>query len=584
MSSCEFGRDEKTPACNIINGKNVHSFCVYKIFIYLLLVLTFYVTLLILNTYWEITGSNSLISQIRRFADAMLFALPILLWNKRFFLFPYILLVNLYFLSNVWYYRNYGTVMPIASYTMVENLHGLGPSIWHSIRLADVWILSPSICFVVYYGKLGCRFSLDGFKKNRNYILGIVLLIAGITLPSYIWGTPRIAYDINVVRGFRVLGVMNYWIYQLQSFRGVPQKEKERVIQFMDELKQKQTFPALLRRDNKNLILILVESLQSWPINLKVHGVEITPYLNSLIKEDSVLYFSKVLPQVKDGRSSDAQLLLNTGLLPIKTGAVSSLYRANEYPSLSKALAKYGYTSVSFICDDKSFWNQEIMSINYGFHKLYDQMAKGNPWATADENLFKYSLPILEKEEQPFYAQLVTLSGHDAVKIGFKSQLNDMEFKNMIIKYNLIITQYVDDCIGKFIESLKKNGLYEKSIIAIIGDHDAIGYNVWEGRKKCNLSDRYIPLFILNSPLKVECDKAIGESDVYPSLLDIMGVEDYIFRGLGESIFRKQSDCAVYHTGECVGNCTNDSLKEYKKNLWKISDTLIRMDYFKSRL
>ena len=81
--------------------------------------------------------------------------------------------------------------------------------------------------------------------------------------------------------------------------------------------------------------------------------------------------------------------------------------------------------------------------------------------------------------------------------------------------------------------------------------------------------------------MKAECDKVIGQSDIYPTLLDMMGVEGYLFHGLGESVFRHQSDCAVYHTGEHIGNCKSDSVVEYKKELWKLSDILIRMDYFK---
>lgn len=60
----------------------------------------------------------------------------------------------------------------------------------------------------------------------------------------------------------------------------------------------------------KNLILILVESMQSWPINMTVKGTEVTPYINQLVKLSGSQYFSKVIPQVKDGRSSDAQLLI----------------------------------------------------------------------------------------------------------------------------------------------------------------------------------------------------------------------------------------------------------------------------------
>lgn len=99
----------------------------------------------------------------------------------------------------------------------------------------------------------------------------------------------------------------------------------------------------------------MVESFCSWTINLNIEGVDVTPCINKLIKEEDCLYFSHVLPQVKDGRSSDSQLLINTGLLPINSGATSTLYAANTFPSLAKALNKEGYTSLMAICDDKKY-------------------------------------------------------------------------------------------------------------------------------------------------------------------------------------------------------------------------------------
>lgn len=549
--------------------------------------LTFYVSLLVLNSCLDYAGYNYFTVQVRRFADAMLFALPVLFFHKKRFLFSYIMIVNLYLLSNIWYYRNYGTLMPMTSYTMVGNLQGLGPSIWSSIKGSDGWILFPSICFMAYYAASGNVFSKGRLREDWKYIGGSIFIILMVILPSYIihprteYAHPYSLYTNEVVRAFKQLGFINYWCYQANYLRGCTSEEKDYAVKFMKGQIDNQSFDPLVEKHQKNLILILVESLQAWPVNLTIDGREVTPYLNSLAKKENVLYFSKVLPQVKGGRSSDAQLLLNTGLLPIVTGAAASLYGTNEYPSLSKALSGYGYTSVSLLCDDKAYWNQEATSKGYGFGKLYDRMAKGNSMIRADENLFKYSLPILEKERQPFYAQLVTMSGHDAVKSDFESCFNEVKFEDDIVRYNLVITEYVDRCIGQFVESLKKSGLYDKSVIVITGDHDSVSYDKFEGRKKCELSDRFVPLFILNTPLKAECDKVIGQSDIYPTLLDMMGVEGYLFHGLGESVFRHQSDCAVYHTGEHIGNCKSDSVVEYKKELWKLSDILIRMDYFK---
>lgn len=554
-------------------------------FDYAVLAIAFYFSLMFFNSFLEIEGFQYLTTQMRRMADAMLFALPVFFLYKKKFLFPYIFLVLMYILTNIWYYRNYGTLMPLSSYLMFENLNGLGPSIINSMRWKDLWIVFPVAFYMFYYTMLEKWKSKEKFDWKR--FLVAIIMIAGIISPSYILHSvesPEHPYNIlkiEIIRGYRQLGFFNYWVYQIRFTGSCTDEEKLYAENYMMQLNSNnnESF-EFTSNDKKNLILIMVESLQSWPINLNIDGVEVTPFLNSLVKNDSVLFFSKVLPQVKGGRSSDAQLLVNTGLLPIREGSTASLFGTNVYIGLPHLLKEMGYSSYSFICEDKSFWNQEATSQSYGFDKLYDNLGKKYGYR-ADEHMFKSAIEIIKEKEMPFYAQLVTLSGHDIVETDFESELRKKSFISNEIKNDLIITEYVDKCIKNFINDLKLNNMYDNSIIVITGDHFFITYDKFEGREKCELSDRYVPFIVINSPLMTETDNVIGQSDIFPSILDIMGVEsDY--RGLGESVFRKQWDCAVYHTGEVADSCSNDSVIKAKKELWNVSDILIRMNYFKN--
>ena len=117
-----------------------------------------------------------------------------------------------------------------------------------------------------------------------------------------------------------------------------------------------------------------------------------------------------------------------------------------------------------------------------------------------------------------------------------KTLLDDLEIKNEDVKNYMVILQYVDECIWKFVIQLKERGIYDNSIIVITGDHDALPYNEYEGREELRGEDCFVPFIILNSPLTSEhTNKVIGQVDIYPSLLDLMGCTDYSFTGLGES-------------------------------------------------
>lgn len=564
----------------------------YRVAVYLALTAAFFLSLTAMNAAWEFHGCNDLNSQIHRLVDALLLALPAWDLRKKRWLFPWVAAVTIYLLSNVWYYRNYGTLMPLSSYLMVYNLPTIGRSLWLSLRTTDLLLLLPPLLFMGWYAGVGYRWSSpqgEG-KYSRFRILATgfcLLVIVLITTPPYLcynnmdMGYPCRRFQMEPILAVRKYGMLHFWIAQFQQMKRCTPGEIGFATNYVQAAEQLHPRTQLVEPHRRNLILILTESLCAWPVGLKVGGTEVTPYLNSLARDTTVLYFPKVLPQVKDGRSSDAQLLLNTGLLPLASGAAAGIYGLNTYPSLPKALKEQGYTSISLTCDNRTVWNQDATSRSYGFDHLYERMDQGRLCPESDSILFERTLPILQKLRKPFYAQIVTFSGHDPVETTFGSALRQAGIPDRNVMNYLIITQFVDRSIGRFIEALREAGLYDESIVVIVGDHDStITRNRYEGRTERTLEDRYIPLFVLNAPLKTETGKVIAQSDIYPSLLDLMGAADYPFHGLGESVFRHQSDCAADFDGEWAGGNTDDSVRRRRLEAWRVSDILLRSDHF----
>lgn len=564
----------------------------YRVAVYLALTAAFFLSLTAMNAVWEFHGCNDLNSQIHRLVDALLLALPAWGLRKKRWLFPWVAVVTIYLLSNVWYYRNYGTLMPLSSYLMVYNLPTIGRSLWLSLRTTDLLLLLPPLLFMGWYAVIGHRWSAPqgGGKCSRFRILATgfcLLIIVLITTPPYLcynnmdMGYPCRRFQMEPILAVRKYGMLHFWIAQFQQMKRCTPGEIEFATHYVQAAEQLHPCTQLVEPHRRNLILILTESLCAWPIGLEVGGTEVTPYLNSLARDTTVLYFPKVLPQVKDGRSSDAQLILNTGLLPLVSGAAAGIYGLNTYPSLPKALKKLGYTSISLTCDNRTVWNQDATSRSYGFDRLYERMDQGRLCPESDSILFERTLPVLQQLRKPFYAQIVTFSGHDPVETTFGSALRQADIPDRTVMNYLIITQFVDRSIGRFIEALQEAGLYDESIVVIVGDHDStITRNRYEGRTERTLEDRYIPLFVLNAPLKTETGKVIAQSDIYPSLLDLMGAADYPFHGLGESVFRHQSDCAADFDREWAGGNTDDSVRRRRLEAWRVSDILLRSDHF----
>jgi len=86
----------------------------------------------------------------------------------------------------------------------------------------------------------------------------------------------------------------------------------------------------------------------------------------------------------------------------------------------------------------------------------------------------------------------------------------------------------IDDWVGKLIDELKANGLYEDTIIAFTSDHgDYLGDHdlYYRGYFPCD-SDCKVPL-VLKTPQTTDgttCDALTGNVDVMPTLLDAAGL------------------------------------------------------------
>lgn len=68
--------------------------------------------------------------------------------------------------------------------------------------------------------------------------------------------------------------------------------------------------------EGKNIIKIHLESFQSFLIDFELHGEEVTPFLNSLVNDQSqgFTYFDNFFHQTEQGKTADAELIMDTSL------------------------------------------------------------------------------------------------------------------------------------------------------------------------------------------------------------------------------------------------------------------------------
>lgn len=501
----------------------------------------------------------------RSMVDALLLLLPYWLLPAKlriYYVSIIVFLFSFWGLSQLWYYRTYDDLMPFSSFLLFDNISSLLlNSIKASMKLTDIlFILPPFFLFILYWFLFVDTIKKTPVNSKKRVIYTISILLFAILIHlmnAYVFYSKmqnrttchlgiRYVNTVNYISYFDFNGFVPFCIHSfintILEKRSLNIKEKEEIESFLSKYMLKYTDIQYAVKEKQNLIVIIVESLNSWLINFKLDSIEVTPHLNQLCQENNSILALHIQPQVKSGRSSDAHFMYNTGLLPINNGAVAVRFGEAEYPSLAKALK--GYKSLSMVCDDAKYWNQETAFKSYGFTQLYDSRSMMNTSGNINDHiLLEKAANQIKHVDFPFYAQLVTISMHypyNTLEIPStnisKSKLYTKDIRNFLEK-----AHFCDNAIGKFIQELKETGIYEKSLIAIISDHNEIDKNQIENRKETLPEDKEIAMIILNGSQKLNYTSKMEQIDIYPTLLDLMGANNYPWKGLGHSIFRKDS-------------------------------------------
>lgn len=331
----------------------------------------------------------------------------------------------------------------------------------------------------------------------------------------------------------------------------------------------------------RNVIFVTLESTQSFVIDEKVNGKEITPFLNQFIKKS--YYFDHFYQQTEQGKTSDSEFIVTNSLYPSLSGAVFFTKSENQYNSIYKTLSKNDYTSAVFHANNKKFWNRDVMYGSLGIDRFYDvdnfNVTDDNStgWGLKDKEFLAQSADIMKELPQPFYSSLITLTNHFPFQIDDKDRLIDEYDSNSEVLNRYVTTvRYQDEALKHFIAKLKENGLYEHSVIVFMGDHygiseahnDALAQFL--GKSEITPYDtvqlQRVPLIIHIPGITDKKPQTIseigGQIDVKPTLLHLLGVDTKGMIQFGNDLFsNERMPFAVLRNGSFI---TNDYL--YTKN------------------
>lgn len=457
--------------------------------------------------------------------------------------------ISILLYANVVYYRFFNDFITLPVLFQTSNMGDLGSSIHSLIKPVDLFYFSD--LFILYFVLKKKKLDVKPLPKK----LPRQILIASIVVFVINLGLAEIQRPQLLTRSFdrqmlvKNLGTFNYHIYdiviqtQVKSRKvfadGSELTDVENYVKANYTEPDKELFGIA---KGKNVILISLESTQSFLINYKLNGEEVTPFLNELVKNS--YYFDQFYHQTGQGKTSDAEFLIDNSLYPLARGAVFFTHSQNQYEAMPKILKENGYETAVFHANNKSFWNRDLMYQAFGYDRFFGMedysLTEENQvgWGLKDKEFFEQSLPLMDQVQQPFYGKFLMLTNHFPFTLNPEDQLlspTDTLTNDKIVNQYLQTVRYEDEAVKEFFTMLKEKGYYDNSIIVLYGDHYGISQNHNEAMGQL-LGKEITPFeaaelqkvpFIIHIP--GEEGKTIhtvgGQVDIRPTILHLLGIQ-----------------------------------------------------------
>lgn len=344
------------------------------------------------------------------------------------------------------------------------------------------------------------------------------------------------------------MGILNYEAYALLDTSEEEPIDRSEISQpGIDKTKgiQPVAQPVMFgAAKGKNLIILQMESLQNFLINLSVDGTEITPNLNKLAAGS--FYFPRFVQQVGQGNTSDAEFIVNTSYYVPPDGAATQIYAPKELPSLPKLLEAQGYDTATFHTNNVEFWNRGELYKALGFNRYYDKAYFGEEdtvfYGSSDEVLYRKTaaeLARMDQSSQPFYAHVISMSSHNPFSIPedkYKMTLPE-RYEGTLVGDYIRAENYADYALGQFIDELKRSGVWDNSVIVLYGDHRGLPIFSLKEADKVLLQEilehEYNERDLINIPLMISAtgvttpalkEQLGGQVDILPTVANLLGV------------------------------------------------------------
>jgi len=298
-------------------------------------------------------------------------------------------------------------------------------------------------------------------------------------------------------------------------------------------------------KNHPNVVLILLESVRAFESGAYGAKTSFTPNLDRLAKEG--VFFRHFY--ANGAQTIRSEFAIHTSYVPKSYGLATYIENPDLHiRTLPMILKDQGYSTLWIGSHSPEFDKKSVFLSRHGMDDFIYKVPVKRPeigWGPCDQDLFDFAFDALSKQKAPFFAEIMTLSGHfpfaDYPTDGRAPPVRGEELYQAYCRG----MYYTDQAVGDFLDRVRSSPLAGNTVFIVTGDH-----GIWlfpPGNETAPPALRQEIFFrvpcIFWSPKLLKpaiVDILSSHVDIAPTLLDLLNIyTENAF--LGNSCFRPES-------------------------------------------
>ncbi len=307
-----------------------------------------------------------------------------------------------------------------------------------------------------------CALTAAGLLATRPWVR-VGLRFSNALALEELGGVGYVCFDIaDVVRG-------RWWNAQLGSRDPAPYRD---FLRQLAAARAPASAAAGAPPRRKHVVFVQMESVDGLVLRARHEGRPLMPFLEKLAREQ--VWFVNTLDNTAGGRTTDAELLVLTSLVPLRRAPAYVSQPLDRVPSLPRVLHAAGYDTWSMHGYTGSFWRRAAAHRALGFERSFfrDELDASDllGWGVSDASVLLQAARRLAAAERPTFAHVILLTSH--FPCTYVRERRGLPAKGFVDDY-VHSVRYVDESIAGFFAALKTAGILDDCIVAVFGDHDS---------------------------------------------------------------------------------------------------------------